>query len=118
MNRVVLKVYRTVTSTAGMIFSTKKAGNFRFTVSPRPHQWTACFPTKSARRVENLVRVKQLQRETDSYQASVAKVNDYGSWMWCSNKSNSKDTAIPIQTWTGQKGTRMVRLRDLKTIGT
>jgi hypothetical protein len=51
--------------------------------------------------VENLVWVKQMQRETDSSHPSVAKVNEYGSWMWCSNTGNDKGKAIPLQAWTG-----------------
>jgi hypothetical protein len=76
------------------------AGNFRFTVSPRPHLRTTC-PTKSARRVVNLVWVKQLQRETGSLPPPVAKVSEYGGWIWCSNTGNGKGKAILIPALTG-----------------
>ena len=62
--------------------------------------------------------VKQLQRETDNSHTYVAKVNEYGGWMWCPNKGNGKGKAISIQAWTGLYGTRVLRLPDLKTVGT
>jgi hypothetical protein len=34
------------------------------------------------------------------------------------NRSKGKGKAIPLQAWTGPKGSRRLRLPDFKTIGT
>ena len=53
------------------------------------------------------------------YDAQPNKSQDLHSRMFVVNLTvKGKGKAIPLQTWTGPKGSRRLRLPDFKTIGT
>ena len=52
---------------------------------------------------------------------NVKSPNNISEWQMGFNsafKGLSKGKAIPLQSWTGPKGSRRLRLPDFKTIGT